>query len=107
MIEQYTKADKDFAITVTYLLDLASRAYELFQSSKVDQKRQLLNFVLSNLRLEGKKLLYDLKKPFDSMLVCAENKDWLPLVDMLRTVRLTADGSFFGGINLLLSGGTL
>ena len=79
--KQHTLADENFIITVNYLLDLSSRAYELFQSSKVDQKRQLLNFVLSNLRLEGKELLYDLKKPFDSMLVCAENKDWLPRLD--------------------------
>ena len=40
-LRQHTEADEKFAITVNYLLNLASRAYELFESSKVEQKRQL------------------------------------------------------------------
>lgn len=38
------------------LLGLASRQ-ELFESSEVDEKRQLLNFVFQNLELKDKKLL--------------------------------------------------
>jgi len=45
-------------------LDICSRAYELFEISKVEQKRQLINFVLSNLQLRGKTLEFELKKPF-------------------------------------------
>ncbi|GAH39274.1 unnamed protein product, partial [marine sediment metagenome] len=50
-LKQHTEADEKFGITVNYLLNLASRAYELFESSKIEQKRQLINFLLSNLRL--------------------------------------------------------
>jgi hypothetical protein len=47
------------------LISLASRAAELFVRSKTEQKRQLLAFVFSNLRLRGKKLEFSLRSPFD------------------------------------------
>ncbi|MCB1215554.1 MAG: recombinase family protein [Deltaproteobacteria bacterium] len=61
----HNNADEAFNNTVITLLNLASRAYELFESSKVDQKRQLMNFVLSNLNLKGKNLEFSIRKPFD------------------------------------------
>lgn len=63
-LSAHTKADESFNITVSTLLDLASRAYDLFESSKVAQKRALINFTLSNLRLNGATLEYEKKKPF-------------------------------------------
>ena len=36
---QHAEEDKEFIITTNYILNLASRAYELFESSKVEQKR--------------------------------------------------------------------
>lgn len=76
--KQHTKADEDFAVTVSYLLDLSARAYKLFESSNVDQKRELINFVVSNLKLEGKKLLFDLKQPFDAIYSANIHSNWLP-----------------------------
>jgi len=55
-LKQHTKADEKLGITVNYLLYLASGAYELFEFLKVEQKRQLINFVLSNLKLRVKTL---------------------------------------------------
>jgi len=77
-LKQHTEADEKFGITVNYLLNLASRAYELFESSKIEQKRQLINFLLSNLRLKGKTLLYEVNKPFDAILNANRCSDWLP-----------------------------
>ena len=57
-------------------MELANRAPELYQSSEVEEKRQLVNFLLSNLRLKGKKLLYDYKKPFNAMALCAKTNYW-------------------------------
>ncbi|MDP3012443.1 MAG: hypothetical protein Q8N27_06960, partial [Candidatus Hydromicrobium sp.] len=77
-LNQHTEADEKFGITVNYLLNLASRAYELFESSKTEQKRQLISFLLSNLQLKGKTLLYDVNKPFDAILNANKCSDWLP-----------------------------
>jgi len=76
-LQEHTGADKDFLINISYLLDLVCRARELFDRSKVEQKRALLNFLLSNCQLENKKLVYNLKMPFDAILKCSENKNWL------------------------------
>lgn len=79
-LEDHGKADKNFVITSSYILDVASRANELFEaeSSKVAQKRYLLDFVLSNMRLDGEKLLFNLKEPFDAIALMAKNQNWLP-----------------------------
>ena len=42
--------------TLETLISVASRAAELFDGSKTEQKRELLAFEFSNLRLRGKKL---------------------------------------------------
>src|SRR5581483_2858019 len=41
-------AEQDYYITAKYVLDLANRAYDLFKSSEVDERRQLIKLVLSN-----------------------------------------------------------
>lgn len=74
------EADESYSITLITLLNICSRASELFESSKVEQKRQLINFLLSNLKLRGKTLEFELKKPFD-VLVNIQNmenrSEWL------------------------------
>ena len=66
--ERYQKADKVFKNTTITAFQLLSKAYELFECSKTDQKRRLINFVFSNLKLNGEKLEYTLRKPFDLMV---------------------------------------
>ena len=74
-------AEDNYYITARYLLELANRAYDLFISSEVEERRQLLKLVLSNLRVEGSNVCYDAVKPFDSILVSANSQSWLPRVD--------------------------
>jgi site-specific DNA recombinase len=56
---------------------LASRAAELFERSKIEQKRELIAFVFSNLQLSGKKLDFSLRSPFDLMVNRADHSSWL------------------------------
>jgi DNA invertase Pin-like site-specific DNA recombinase len=67
-IEQHQKGEGDYRLTLESLISLASRAAELFERSKMDQKRQLVAFVFSNLQLRGKKLEFSLRSPFDLMV---------------------------------------
>jgi hypothetical protein len=64
---------------------LASRAAELFERSKTEQKRQLLAFVFSNLRLRGKKLEFALRSPFDLMVNLPSYSSWLAFLNTVRT----------------------
>jgi len=54
---------KEFA-----MMNLAARAREIFESSEVDEKRQLLNFVFQNLKLDGKKLSIYTCEPFTTLV---------------------------------------
>lgn len=98
ILGQHTEADEKFTFTVTYLLSLASKAPELFKVSKVEQKQQLIKFVLSNMTLKGKELQYQVKKPFDALIECAKSQEWLPLVDTLRTSFLFWGNNLFNQI---------
>lgn len=89
--EEYRKAQKslqnkrinieqvedDYYSTVTYLLSIAKQAPTLFEKANPEQKRSLINLVLSNLKLDGDLLRWELKKPFDTMAFCNENSIWL------------------------------
>ncbi len=71
-------ADEEYYLTSEYLLQLANRAYDLFISSEAEEKRQLIKLTLQNLKLEGKKVEFELVKPFDKVFACAGSQDWLP-----------------------------
>ena len=75
------EAEDNYYITAKYLLELANRAYDLFISSEVEERRQLVKLVLSNLRVEGKKVRFDAIKPFDTILNYADSQLWLPHKD--------------------------
>ena len=85
-LEDHSKADKKFVITASYILEVASRAVELFnaESSKLEQKRYLINLVLSNLKLDGQKLLFNLNEPFNSLVYASNSGNWLRRPDSNR-----------------------
>lgn len=49
-----THNDKSFKLTSSYLLEIATKAPKLFQSSKAELKSKLLCFLLSNLVIQEK-----------------------------------------------------
>lgn len=73
--------EDDYYGTVNHLLSLSKNATSLFKRADIVQKRSLINIVLSNLRLDGDLLLWELKKPFDTMAFCGENANWLRGLD--------------------------
>lgn len=53
-LERLQEAEDNYYITSRYVLDLITRAYDLFMSSEVEEKRQLIKLILSNLMIDGK-----------------------------------------------------
>lgn len=68
------EAEDNYYITATYLLELANRAYDLFVSSEVEERRQLIKLILQNLRVEGKIVRYDWINPFDKIAFYASRQ---------------------------------
>jgi site-specific DNA recombinase len=77
-IKDHSAGDKSFVIGASYLLDVCSRAVELFdaESTKVEQKRYLIDFILSNATLEGEKLQFNLKEPFEVVISLSKTGKW-------------------------------
>ncbi len=76
-LDKVGKANDEFSITVNYLLDISSRAFELFKSSEIDVKRKIINFVFSNLVIDGKNLEFSIRKPFDKFVNLSKGSNWL------------------------------
>ena len=76
-IEQHQKGEGDFRTTLESLISVASRAAGIFERSKIEEKRQLVAFVLSNLRLRSKKLEYSVRSSFDLMAIRSNHTSWL------------------------------
>ena len=83
-IEDHAKADENFYITAPKILNLANRALEIFESSEVKEKRALINLLLQNPLLSGRKLLFSLRSPFYMIAKCGQNENWLPRQDEFR-----------------------
>lgn len=75
--ESHSSADKDFYITANKILDLSQRAWELFKNSEPEEKTQLVGFLLQNLILEGGKLLFEVRAPFNGIVEYAKNASGL------------------------------
>ena len=76
-IDQHQKGEGDCRTTLECLISVASRAAEIFERSNAEQKRQLIAFVFSNLRLRGKKLEFALRSPFDLIVNRRSYASWL------------------------------
>lgn len=58
------------------LLELASRAYELYAKQSAEQKNKFLRIMLSNCTLQGGSLHPTYKKPFDILARGVESRNW-------------------------------
>jgi len=74
-IEQHQKGDDDYRITLESLISLASRAVELFERSKAEEKEPAA---------QGKKLEFSLRSPFDLMVKRHDYSSWLAFLNTVR-----------------------
>ena len=78
------KAEDDYYLTSKYLLGVTQKAYNLFISSGIEEKRQILKLILQNSVLDGRLVKYSLLKPFDTILKYADSQSGLAKWDDFR-----------------------
>jgi len=78
------ESDEHYYVKSNYLLNIANKAPQIFQSSKVEVKRQLINLVLWNPTLNGTTLSATYRKPFDLLAKGPSNHIWGLLLDKSR-----------------------
>jgi len=71
--------------SANYLLRVLKNAPILFERANLEQKRFLVNLVLSNLELHDIELRWTLNNPFDEVADCVENQNWLGRRDLFQT----------------------
>jgi site-specific DNA recombinase len=77
-IKDHSKGNERFIVAASKIYDVASRASQLFldANARPSAKRRLLEFALSNMRLDGDKLLFELKTPFEAIAGCSKDNNW-------------------------------
>ena len=80
-MEAHIEADETCLVTIKVVTDLARRAKEIFMSSNSDEKRELLNFVFSNLKLREKRLLVTLCESFLVLMQASQHPMCLRMKD--------------------------
>ena len=74
-------ANHSYYETGIKLIELSSRAYDLYQKQDIKEKQKLLKFLLSNFKLHGKTIEFELKMPFSLIADSKKSEDWLGWLD--------------------------
>lgn len=69
------------------LIELASRAHDLFlnEDVRISQRNKLLRIPLSNLKWDGKNIVFEFKKAWEAVSACQKDENWRALVHTFRT----------------------
>lgn len=98
--EEHSRADHDYKTTVGTVLSVARRSREIFEGAELPEKRQFINFLVQTPKLKDRELVFELKKPMNTVLelahysvskrktigISTDRPSWLRLVDGFRTV---------------------
>ncbi len=75
-LEEHNNADDNFTENMINVLNLAANAHKTFLLSINEKKRKLIKLVLSTVKLNGRKLEFTLRPPFDTFVETAKNGEW-------------------------------
>ena len=82
--DQLDNADQNFYTTAGYLLAMFECSERLFEVASIDEKREIVSLLLSNLRLDGKNFTFNLKEPFATLISQSKGSSWLEIVDAFQ-----------------------
>jgi len=74
--EKYKTIDNDMKKAVEKVISMAVNISNIFDKATPDKQNQLLRLLLTDCKLNGKRLEYKLKAPFDRLIVCKNYQDW-------------------------------
>ncbi len=90
-LSAHTMANFDYIDRAEKILELAKDAHSLYLSRNGDDRRKLINLVLSNCTLDAGNLRYEYEKPFDLFEKMVSCKEWWAIGDLnTRTSPLSA-----------------
>ncbi len=76
-LSQLNDAEDNYYNTTKHVLEITKHAFNLFESSELEERRQLITLVLQNIRLQDENIVYDVQKPFDAIKKATDGNVWL------------------------------
>lgn len=80
-LKRHQQANSSYLETGIRLLEFSNKAYKQFKVRESSRKREMLDFVLSNCQLNGKKVDITYRKPFDIIAKGSSGYIWGALLD--------------------------
>lgn len=77
-LSKYSGSTHGYEMGLHTIVSLAQRAKEIFESSEVDEKKRFLHYLLQNSQVRGRKPLFHLRSPYNTLLKSVESSEWLP-----------------------------
>ena len=74
--EKYRTIDSDMKKTVEKVISTTVNISNIFDKATPDKQNQLLRLLITDCQLNGKRLEYKLKAPFDKLIMCKNYQDW-------------------------------
>ncbi|MBS1586009.1 MAG: recombinase family protein [Bacteroidetes bacterium] len=102
-IREHTKADKNYYTTIATVLAITKNSLRAFTSSKVDEKRVIINLILQNSIVNGKNLEFTMRPAFEKLYEASKTHNWLPLLDIFRTIDFADIISRMHDVDILLN----
>lgn len=84
-LNAHQRANKSYYESGVKLIELSNRAYELYEKQDVKEKQKLLKFLLSNSKMQGNTVDFELKMPFSLIVESKKSENWLGMVSQMRT----------------------
>ena len=75
-LDTIDNAESSYYVNAVYLLEICTNAAELFKYAEPDEKRELIGMVCQNLLFDGKKVTFNLEKPFKTIYEFASRSLW-------------------------------
>ena len=74
--EKYADISKDIQMTINETLDIATSVSQIMKTANPMQQNKLLRLMLEECYLDGQKLIYKLRKPFDKLVNLKNANNW-------------------------------
>ena len=82
---KYLEIDTETDEILANIAEVAANIGVFLKSPIVSQKRDILNLILSDCKIERKNLYFSINKPFDELIKTAETDKWCAILCAYRT----------------------
>ena len=93
--QKHNKAKINYLKLGMNLFELAQKGRELYEKqANLSEKKELLNFVFSNLKINGDKVVPTPHNGFEVIALRTKNQNWLPSLDSNQNKRIQSPLSY-------------